>query len=153
MSISDICNKNVAMATPDTTILDAARLMHVNHVGDLIVVDNRLNVQIPIGIVTDRDIVMEIVAMELDAKVLTVGDIMEEELTTIEDSEEITVAIALMRKNGVRRMPVIDEHGGLVGILSMDDLINFIAEQLSDLATVVSRQRARESITRSASLE
>jgi len=148
MAIGEICNREVVFVQRETTVLEASRLMRQYHVGDLVVIDESAGKRVPVGIVTDRDIVLEIVCMELDASVLTVGDIMGLELATVRESEGVFETMRYMRSKGVRRVPVVDAHGGLVGIVTLDDLLEILAEEMNELARLVSTERKRESQTR-----
>ena len=118
--------------------------MRRHHVGDLVVVDEVDGKRLPAGIVTDRVIVMEIVAMGLDASVMTVGDFMEPKLATVDENEGIYETMLYMRTEGVRRLPVVDRDGALVGIVTLDDLIELLADEMSELAKLVSSERMRE---------
>jgi CBS domain-containing protein len=149
MLISDVCNRNVVCATRETTISEAANLMRSHHIGDVVVVDRLDGDRVPIGIVTDRDIVVEVVAPGLDAKVITVGDVLlSGRLATVEGRESCPDTIRLMSAKGVRRMPVVNEGGALAGIVSIDDLLPHLATQLSELAELGERGRQREIQTR-----
>lgn len=149
MAIGEICNREVVFALRETSVLEAARLMRQHHVGDLVVVDESDGNRIPVGIVTDRDIVLEIVCMELEASVLTAGDIMGLDLVTIRENEGIFDTIRYMRSKGVRRIPVVNAHGALVGIVTLDDLLEILAEEMNELARLISTERKREGQTRS----
>lgn len=144
MAIGEICNREVVIVQRETTALEASRLMRQHHVGDLVVVDEVDGKRLPVGIVTDRDIVLEIVAMELDAAVLTVGDFMEPKLTTIGENEGVYEAIRFMRAKAVRRLPVVNRDGSLAGIVTLDDLLELLAEEMSELTKLVSRERKHE---------
>lgn len=144
MPIGEICNRDTVVVKRDDTVLDAAKLMRQHHVGDVVVVEERDGVQIPVGIVTDRDLVVEIMATELDHTVITVGDIMEQELISVKESVGIFEAIQYMRSKTVRRLPIVDENGALVGILSLDDLLELLSEELLAIAKVVNYQRQKE---------
>ncbi len=149
MLISDVCNRNVVCATRETTISDAASLMRRHHIGDVVVVDQLEGDRMPVGIVTDRDIVVEVVAPGLDAKVITLGDVLlSGRLVTVEGRESCPDTIRLMSAKGVHRMPVVTERGALAGIVSIDDLLPHLATQLSDLADLGARGRQRETQTR-----
>lgn len=148
MAIGEMCNREVVFALSETTVLEASRLMRQHHVGDLVVVDELDGKRVPVGIVTDRDIVMEIVCMELEASVLTVGDIMSRELATVRESEGVFETIRHMRAKGVRRLPVVNVEGALVGIVTLDDLLEILAEEMSELARLISTERKRERQTR-----
>jgi len=148
MSIGEICTREVVITRPEMSVADAAELMRRHHVGDLVVVNEREGKRIPVGIVTDRDIVVEVVAAKLDAAALTVGEIMGLELVTGHEDDAIFDTLQSMRTKGVRRVPIVDEAGGLLGIVTVDDLIEVFAEELTDLARVISRGRAREEKSR-----
>jgi CBS domain-containing protein len=144
MSIGELCNRDVAFAMRETTIAAAARLMRHYHVGSLVVVDEKAGRRVPVGIITDRDIVVEVVATGLDAGTITVGDIMVHEIVTAPESMGVMETIQLMRVKGVRRLPVVDAGGGLAGIVTVDDLLDVLAEELSELARIVVREQVRE---------
>jgi len=150
MAIGEICNREVVFAQRETTVLEGARLMRQHHVGDLVVVDESGGKRVPAGIVTDRDVVLEIVCMELEASVLTVGDIMGPELATVRENEGVFETIRYMRSKGVRRVPVVDARGGLVGIVTLDDLVAILAEEMNELAKLIATEGRRERQTRSA---
>lgn len=148
MPIGEVCNKEIITVQPEDSVLDAAKLMRHNHVGDVLVVESRNGLNIPVGIVTDRDLIMEIMAPELDPTVMTVGDIMAPEFTTVKESAGLFEAIQHMRNMAVRRLPVVDESGQLVGIITLDDLLVLLADELHALARLVSREQQKEIHTR-----
>ncbi|MBA2659931.1 MAG: CBS domain-containing protein [Nitrosospira sp.] len=144
MPVGEICNRDVIILQRDNTILEAAKLMRQHHVGDVVVVEERGGVRVPVGIVTDRDLVVEIMATELDQTVITVGDIMVQELATAKDSTGVFETIQYMRSKAVRRLPIVDENGALVGILALDDLLELLSEELLAIAKLVRHQREKE---------
>ena len=148
MPIGEICNREVVIVNPDDSVLETARLMRQNHVGNVVVVERRGDKRVPIGIVTDRDLIMEIIAPELDPKVITAGDIMSIDFSTIKESAGIFEAIQHMRIKGIRRLPVIDDSDALVGIVTMDDLLVLLAEELNALARLVAREQQNEASSR-----
>lgn len=148
MSIGSLCNRQVISARRDTPIPEAAQIMRQNHVGDLVVVDEMGGRRVPVGIVTDRDIVIEIVARGEDAKAFTAGDIMSLKLVTAPETEGVFETIELMRVSGVRRIPIVDRTGGLAGIVSLDDLFALVAEEMAELSKIVVRERAQEAQAR-----
>lgn len=148
MPISRVCNREVIVVQRNDTILEAARLMRQNHVGDVVVVEDRSGVRVPVGIITDRDLVVEIMASELDQMVITVGDIMLPELVTVKENIGLFEAIQYMRAKGVRRLPVVNFSGGLVGILTLDDLLEILAEELLALAKLVAHEQKKETMNR-----
>ena len=144
MPIGEFCNREVVFATRNNTIPEAAQLMRQHHVGDLVVVDVIDGRRVPVGIVTDRDIVIEIIAKSLDFNDFTVGDIMSPHLVSVQESEGVFETIELMRNKGVRRIPVVDREGGLEGIVSADDILDLLAEEMTELAKVSPREQSRE---------
>lgn len=144
MTIGTICNREVITVQRDATVLHAAVLMRQHHVGDVVVIENRKNKTVPIGIVTDRDIVVELVATELDCNVITVGDIIITKLIVVKDSAGVFEAIQLMVNKGVRRLPVVDDDGGLVGIITLDDLLLLLSKELTTLTKLAAKLVARE---------
>ncbi len=148
MTIGTICNREVITVQRDATVLHASVLMRQYHVGDVVVIENRKNKTVPIGIVTDRDIVVELVATELDCKVITVGDIIITKLIVVKDSAGVFEAIQLMANKGVRRLPVVDDDGGLVGIITLDDLLLLLSKELAALNKLVTREQKNEATKR-----
>lgn len=148
MAIGEICNREVVIVQRDTTVQDAAKLMREHHVGALVVVREVSGKRHPVGLVTDRDLVIEVLAPELVASVITVGDIMLPKPATVLDTTGVFETIQLMRDKAVRRVPVVDEHGALIGIVALDDLLSLLAEELSELATLVSREQKKEKDSR-----
>jgi predicted transcriptional regulator len=148
MPISEICNREVVILQRDSTVHEAAKRMRQHHVGDVVVIEERKGVQVPVGIVTDRDLVVEIMAPDLLQMVITVGDIMAPKLVTVKDSTGIYEAIQYMRSEGVRRLPVVDSNGGLIGILTLDDLLELLAEEMLELSKLVKHEQKKESANR-----
>jgi CBS domain-containing protein len=103
----------------------------------------------PVGILTDRDIVLELIAKETDLNQITVGDAMSYELFTLPENMDLLLAVGEMRSHAVRRAPVVNADGMLVGILSIDDVLGVLAELLKDLSCLVTKGRRREKSLRS----
>jgi CBS domain-containing protein len=144
MAIGEICNREVVIVQRDTTIQEAAKLMRSHHVGALVVVKEVAGKRHPVGLVTDRDLVIEVLAPELDASVITVGDIMLPKPVTVPETTGVFEAIQFMRDKAVRRLPVVDGQGALIGIVALDDLLSLLADELSELSTLVTREQKRE---------
>lgn len=147
MSIGKICNREVIFVQSDTSLQEAAQLMRQHHVGALVVVDGVSGKRQPMGLVTDRDLVVEVQALELDATVITVGDIMSQSVT-VQENSGVFEAIQLMRDRAVRRLPVVDEQGELTGIVSLDDFLRLLSDELSLLSALIAREQAKESHAR-----
>ena len=144
MPVGELCNRDVVILRREDTILAAAKLMRQHHVGDVVVADDSSGFRRPVGIITDRDVVIEIMATELDQKVITVGDIMTGGLVTVKESLGVFEAIQYMRTKAVRRLPVVDEQGALVGILTLDDLLQLLSEELVAIARLIAHQQQKE---------
>jgi CBS domain-containing protein len=148
MTIGTICNREVVVARKDAAVQEAAQLMRQYHVGDLVVVEDRGAVRIPVGILTDRDLVVEVLAKGVAPDTVTAGDIMTTDIVTGHESDSIWATLQRMRTKGIRRLPVVDGAGGLVGILTMDDLLELFAGELADLSKLISREQDREKAAR-----
>lgn len=147
--IGEICNPEVVTIDHRASVFEAARLMRDHHVGSLIIVDPESTTpNKPLGILTDRDLVVEIMAKDAPEEAVRVGDLMGPELLTGRHTDGVWETILRMRAMGVRRMPVVDKSGNLAGILAMDDLLQFLAGELTDLVRLVRRERLREEETR-----
>lgn len=148
MRIAEICTSQTIHCQRELTVQQAALLMRNNHVGDLIVVEQPNGERVPVGIVTDRDIVVSVIALGLDPASLLVGDIMSAELMTATEDEDVYETIDRMRFKGIRRVPVVNSLGGLCGVVSIDDLVEFLAEEMGELSRISSRQMANEKQSR-----
>ena len=148
-TIASVCNRAVAFTTRDTTVASAAKLMRHGHVGSLVIVEQMNGgKRVPVGMVTDRDIIVEVIATGLDPAVITVGDIMSQDLVVGRESDSVLETLEVMRFKGVRRLPTVDRDGQLVGIVTVDDLLEILAEELNELARIVAREQSREVSTR-----
>ena len=145
MSVGEICNREVIIIDRNENITDAARLMRKHHVGNVVVVrtENSMT-RIPVGILTDRDIVIELLARDVDLNALSVGDAMSYDLLSVREDDNVLDAIKQMRKKCVRRAPVVNGQGSLVGILTEDDMVELLSEQLSDLVALQKREQQVE---------
>jgi CBS domain-containing protein len=149
MTIGEICTRVTVFTMRETTVAEAAKLMRQHHVGTLVVVEEvNGGKRVPVGIVTDRDAVIEVMATGLDPNAITVGDIMVQDLVTARETEGVLETMQIMRYKGVRRLPIVGKSGELIGIVSIDDLLELLAEEISELAKVVARERTRETTTR-----
>ena len=149
MQASELCNRQVVTAARDMSIPDAARLMRDRHVGSLIVTDMRDGRAMPVGILTDRDIVIEIISKEISVSEVTVGDIMTFALLKVTEDENIFDVAQRMRARGVRRVPVISRLGELIGIIAAEDILELLSEELSLLAKITTRETEQERAKRS----
>lgn len=137
MSVGRICSRVVDLAHHDESVWQAAERMHQRAVGTLVVVDDN---ERPVGIVTDRDLVERVLAKALDPNVTTIGSVMTEALQTVSEHDAIEQAITVMRRERCRRLPVVDGAGELVGLLSLDDVLQLLAEELTTVGQLLERQ-------------
>ncbi len=142
MKVGDICTRTVITVTEFDDLMAAAQLMRSKHIGYLVVVEPNIadGTVTPVGVVTDRDLVVKVLAREADARSLRVGDVMTRQpVLTLEDSS-VPVALHYMREIGVRRLPVVNRAGRLAGVLSLDDVLDALAEELMDVAGSIRRE-------------
>lgn len=144
MPISECCTTNVITCGKDSPIPEVAALMRRHHVGDVVVVEGEGADARPIGIITDRDIVVETIALQLDVTVFTAGDMMSSPLVAVNEHEGILEALRLMRAHNIRRLPVLTQSGALYGIVSADDLFSLLTMELSLMTGVVVEQQDAE---------
>jgi CBS domain-containing protein len=150
MTIAEVCNRNVVHAPASTTVMEAARLMRERHVGSVVVVDEGELRRTPIGIVTDRDITIAVVALGLDAAVIRIADVMAQRFACVQGDWEVSEVIQVMQAKGVRRMVVVGADGSLEGIVTADDIVSRLADQLILLSGIATVSRERESRLRHA---
>ncbi len=148
MHIGEICTRSVVTCGRRASATEIARQMRDRHVGDVIIVDEHEGQATPAGVVTDRDLVIEVMAKGVDPDLLRADDLITKEVVTALESEAVYDAIWHMRNNGIRRLPVVDAHNHLVGILTTDDVTRFLAEELTEVARIAPRQIKREEATR-----
>ena len=145
MRVGDLCNREVIFVDKAESVLVAARRMREHHVGDLVVVEGDGDQRAPVGILTDRDLVVSVLAQDpQDLPRILVGDMLTRSVVTVAEDEPTTEVIRLMRVHGVRRLPVVDKAARLVGLIAFDDIVEYLADLLSDLALISTSQRRRE---------
>ncbi len=144
MLAGEYCNRDVVIVGKHDSIAKAAKLMRQHHVGDVLVVEPHNGERVPVGVLTDRDIVVELVAKEAELDKLTIQDVMSFKLITSNEKDDLMITIKRMRMNGIRRMPIVNQEGGLAGILSIDDILDVIAEQLMDVDQIIVNEQDRE---------
>lgn len=143
-----LCNHYVATVNEGQSVVDAAALMREEHVGDVIVVEPRGKAKLPVGILTDRDIVVGVIAKGISADAVTVGEAMTRALLTLREDASLEFALQEMRRFGVRRAPVVGSSGELVGVIALDDVIEHLAVQLCRLAELIKHEQDVERETR-----
>lgn len=144
MSVKSVCRTNVVTISPKASVLMAAQVMKQEHMGSLVVAEATNGARKPLGILTDRDIVRLIVANEADARSLQVEDVMTRDVQCLQEDEGIYKAMKKMRQLGLRRMPVVRKDGSLLGIVSLDDFMELLADELNQISGVSATQRKKE---------
>jgi CBS domain-containing protein len=144
-NVGTVCIREVVVAEGTESVLELARLMRHYHVGDVVIVNRRGDKRYPTGMVTDRDIVVDALVTSLEGiREMMASDLVNRPIVSVREDMSIDDALEVMRKNGVRRVPVVDDEGALVGIVAVDDLIETFADRLSELAILFSREQRIE---------
>jgi CBS domain-containing protein len=145
MDASELCMRTVVIAHAEERVLDAARRMMDLHVGSLVLVEEVDGGRRPTGIVTDRDLLFAVVRAEPQLlEELRLDRYVRRDLVTARESDSVSAVLDRMRERGVRRVPVVDDGGMLIGILAYDDLVDWVAEQVGSLSTLASREQKNE---------
>jgi CBS domain-containing protein len=144
MLLKDACMPDVVYCGPDTNVTEAAHLMRRKHVGDLIIVEDPQGERIPLGVITDRDLVVEVLARDLDPATTKLVDIMRTPVVLAAETEDTAQAVERMRAHGVRRIPVVGESGALVGVITLDDLLRQFSADATALLDVVVKGQSHE---------
>jgi len=150
VNVGHICQRRVIMVRPSDDLVKAAQLMREEHIGYLVVVEPTLQEGgwLPVGVLTDRDIVVSVVAREADPRMLRVGDVMTQKPVTVLAEDPVSDALAEMRRIGVRRLPVVSDGGVIAGVVSLDDVMTAMAQDLNSAAAAMTRERAIETALR-----
>lgn len=150
MKVGILCNREIIIAGPEAGVEEAARLMRRQHVGSVVVVAASDAGNKPIGIVTDRDLVLEVLAQDVDPASVSLRDIMTEDPLIVGEDDGVWDVLQQMRQHGVRRCPVVDREGVLVGLITIDDLVDLLAEELGELAKLIRHEQRQERARRTA---
>jgi len=144
--VRDLAIRDVVSVSPGATLRECAQAMRAGHVGCVVLVDEGSGR--PVGVVTDRDIVVEAIAVGLDCATMTAGDIAARPVVSVREEDDAVEAMARMRECGVRRLPVTGAHGKLVGVLALDDLIGLVAELADSVIRVIAAEKTKEAQSR-----
>lgn len=148
LTTGEICTRSVTIAFRLTPLDGAAQLMRENHVGCLVVVDEISGKRVVVGMLTDRDIVTAVVAADLAPSALRVEDVMTTDLVTTREDDSLIDLMRTMRRKGVRRMPVVGQQDELLGIVTLDDVLAILAEELNLLVAAIDSEGKRERVMR-----
>ena len=144
MNIGNICSRETIIAETRDSILATARLMRKHHVGSLIIVSRDQDGVRPVGIITDRDIVIQAISEEINLDTIVAEDVMSRDLVIAREDDDLFEAFECMCMKGVRRMPVVDAGGLLIGILSIDDLLEVIVNEMKNLIHLFKHEQLKE---------
>lgn len=144
MFIGEICNREVIIAGKETSVIEIAQLMREHHVGSIIITEKQNGCQVPVGIITDRDLVIELLSKGVDINSVSAADIMTQNLVTTRESSHVYDALKLMRGKGIRRIPVVNDENVLIGIVTVDDLLDVVISQLDDIVNIIAIEQKQE---------
>ena len=144
MKIGEICNRQVVIIRPEESLLEAGKRMREYHVGCLVAVQEEQGRRSPVGILTDRDLLIQVLSEGVSLEKIAVGDLMASKLVTANIEDEVYETIKIMQEKGIRRLPVVDSEKNLIGILAMDDLLEFLTEEIQGLSKIYSREQRKE---------
>lgn len=144
MFVGEFCSKNAVTIGSAADLVEAAQTMRTQHVGFLVVTEGGEPRGVPVGVLTDRDVVIEVVAKGVDPMAVTVGDAMTRDPLVLAVEARPEHALRQMRAFGVRRAPVVDGNRRLVGVLAFDDVLDWLAGTLADAAGIVRREQRIE---------
>lgn len=138
LNAGDICTRTVTIAFPSMALNEAARLMRDRHVGSLVVVEERtLEDRVVVGMLTDRDIAIGVVAADRDPHGMRVGDVMSKGVITAREDDSLADLLSAMRRKAVRRVPVVSPQGSLIGLVALDDVLDVLAQEMKAVAEAV----------------
>jgi CBS domain-containing protein len=136
MAAKDYCSRKAVTVDPDIDVRSAVRLMESEGVGCVVVTERGR----PVGMLTDRDAALAVLTRRLDAGVVPVREVMQRPVQTVDAEAALGWALSLFRTSRLRRAPVVDADGALVGVLALDDLLRLLATEVGDLAEAIRRQ-------------
>ncbi|MDH3318296.1 MAG: CBS domain-containing protein [Betaproteobacteria bacterium] len=145
MKVRDFCSPQIALAEPGASLREAALLMRNQHVGALVVVEKKEGVTRPVGVLTDRDIVVAVIAVPgARPEGIRVADAMSTRLAVAREDDGLFEVAQIMSERAVRRLPVVAADGGLKGIVTLDDVLRVVSAELGQLAEGLRWGRMRE---------
>jgi len=144
MLLKEVYTPDVVCCSRDTDALTAAGMMRHRHVGAVVVVNDIDEDRTPVGIITDRDLVVEVLAESRDPRDTRVASLVRKPVVMAHETEETGAVIERMRSHGVRRVPVVDHKGVLVGIVTLDDLLAQFVEEAAALVQTSRRELQEE---------
>ena len=144
MKVGELCRRGVVSIPDDVDMSAAAELMREQHVGFLVAYKRNDDIRHPVGVITDRDVVLEVIAAKVEPSSVTVADVMSRQPLIADEADDLSDVLQAMRIAGIRRVPVVDPRGALVGIFAMDDALDVITSLLCDMTGSVKNEQRQE---------
>lgn len=139
MSLGNLCRREVVVVSQGTPIKEAVKFMEEKNIGSVVVVGGGK----PLGIATDRDILLRVVNKGLDPEKSSVDDVMTKEIVTLKEGMGLFEALEQVKGKGIRRFPIVDAKGNLKGIMTLDDIIYLLGKEMADVASIIEREGPR----------
>lgn len=137
MTVGRLCVRDVDTADPNETVQTAAERMHSRNVGTLVVLDRA---EKPIGLITDRDLTIRVLADGRDGRHVTIDEVMTHDIRAVDEDCPVEAALEAMRAGPYRRVPVVNKKGKLVGLLSIDDVIDLLADEFQSIRRLINKE-------------
>jgi len=144
MKVGQYCKRGPVAIASNADVVDVAQLMRERHIGFLVVYEQGDDIRKPIGVLTDRDIVLGVVAKNIDPHSVTVKDVMTRQPLVADEADELSEALQAMRMAGIRRVPVVDTRGALTGVMALDDAIDLVTGLLCDISGSIKSEQRQE---------
>jgi CBS domain-containing protein len=144
MKVGNYCKREVVTIAPTADVAEACKLMRDRHVGFVIVVEQETARRVPVGVITDRDVVVQVNARDVDQHKITVRDVMTRDPLVAQESDEFSDLLQSMRSRGVRRVPVTDTAGSLTGVIANDDALDAITAMMCELTGSIHQEQRSE---------
>jgi CBS domain-containing protein len=144
MKVGQYCKPAVVSIPGDSDVTAAANVMRDQHVGFLAVYKQGDELRRPIGVLTDRDIVLQVTATNVDPRAVKAEDVMTRQPLIAAEGDDLADLLQAMRMAGIRRVPVVDMRGALTGIIALDDVIDLIAGLMCDLSGSIKSEQRQE---------
>jgi len=141
MRVGDICNHHAVIIGTSDSVHTVAELMRDQHVNYVVVVESNGGNNIPVGSLTERDIVVKLAANNVDLDSVTAAEVMEAPLILAEARDSVMATLKRMRYKGIRHIPVTDANKALIGILSIDNILEMLTEQLNDIGYIITQEQ------------
>ena len=139
MSLGNLCRREIICVDPRTTVKETAKLMEEKNIGSTIVVQERK----PIGILTDRDILLRVMNRGLDPEKTSVDEVMTKQIVTLKEDMGLFEALQKVKGKGIRRFPIVDSNGNLQGIMTLDDIFYLLGKEMSDVTSIIENERPK----------